>query len=102
MKLVSSIITVALALGATQAQAGQASVSYADLNLTKPADQARLNGRIVFAARQLCDLHAASGSLVPSTESKSCFHDAVANAHVLVADAILHRGRTTTLALRTR
>ena len=103
MKSLSMFAWAALCmLGASQASANEAVVSYADLDLAKPVDQARLHGRVVSVARDLCDLRPAPGSFIPSSESTACFKEAVQRANDQVADAVHQSGRGTTLAMRSR
>jgi UrcA family protein len=56
------------------------SVSYADLDLGEDQGQARLQGRIAFAARVLCDLGERSKVLELAYATKTCRAASIAGA----------------------
>lgn len=83
------------------AVAQHAAVSYGDLNLAQPADQARLERRVARAARIACKAAPASGSLLPSNASVKCARQAAAEARAQVA-AVIEAQSAAKLAARTR
>jgi UrcA family protein len=75
-------------LAPTLAAAKDVAVSYEDLNLAHPADQARLEARVADAVRAACNDVPAPGSLLPSTASHRCARQATVEARVQVAAAV--------------
>jgi UrcA family protein len=55
-------------------------VRYADLNLDRPADVAKLYHRIATASHSVCGQRELPGSLQPSTAWAQCVRDAIAQA----------------------
>jgi UrcA family protein len=102
-----------LASGAAIAQAPvvvdggmpRAVVSYADLDLTSPAGQAKLRSRVKSAAAQLC-LSYGNVPLIEQRARARCFDQAIATAEPQIAEASADAGvrlagrRTIEVALR--
>ena len=55
-------------------------VHYADLNLDRPGDVARLYHRIAVAGHDVCGAHEPAVALQPSTAWERCVSDAIAQA----------------------
>jgi UrcA family protein len=72
------------ATAASAAEVHSLSVRYADLDLDRPADVARLYQRIRVAADNVCGPRVLSGSNLPLPDYQRCFADAVAQAVVRV------------------
>jgi UrcA family protein len=68
------------ATAASAAEVHSISVRYADLDLDRPADVARLYGRIRAAADNVCGPRVLTGSYVPQPHYQRCFADAVTQA----------------------
>ena len=68
------------AVAASADEVRSLSVRYADLDLERPADVARLYQRIRRAAEDVCGPRLLTGSRVPVTGYQPCFADAVAQA----------------------
>jgi UrcA family protein len=68
------------AAGASAAEVRSLSVRYADLDLERPADVARLYQRIRGAAENVCGPRLLTGLNVPSPDYRRCFAAAVAQA----------------------
>jgi UrcA family protein len=64
-------------------------VRFSDLNLSRPADVARLYERIATAADKLCGPRSLTGSYSKSGIYQSCYEDAVAQAVARVNQARL-------------
>jgi UrcA family protein len=77
-----ALFTCLLANGARaeQPQVVQATVSYADLDLSKPAGAQTLYKRIKGAAARVCGSHGRYTTLEPRSVWHKCFDTAVANA----------------------
>ena len=78
--------TLAMAVTATPALAGSGdvaskSVGYADLNLSTPEGQARLDQRIESAAKSVCRVYEIrTGTRLPSSQANACLANARASA----------------------
>jgi UrcA family protein len=68
------------AAGAAADEVRSLNVRYADLNLDRPADVARLYQRIRLAAEDVCGPRLLTGSHLPAAGYQRCFADAVAQA----------------------
>jgi UrcA family protein len=77
------------ATAASAAESHSLSVPYADLDLDRPADVARLYQRIRRAAEDVCGPRLLTGSHVPEASYQLCFADAVAQAVARVDRAAL-------------
>jgi UrcA family protein len=66
-------------------------VTFADLDLSSPDGQARLNSRVRRAAEQLCIEHAAR-DLVRSALARHCMKTALSDAHRQMEQAIAQFG----------
>ena len=67
----------------------QATVSYSDLNLNPKAGQAKLEKRIVAAARKVCQADKpAVGSRFMSAETRRCLEVAINSAKPQVASVV--------------
>jgi UrcA family protein len=77
------------AVGAAADEVRSLSVHYADLDLERPADVARLYQRIRLAAEDVCGPRLLTGSHVPQSGYQRCFADAVAQAVARVDRAAL-------------
>ena len=63
-------------------------VGYHDLNLASPHDRARLERRIVAAAKQVCDYDNSVKPLDMTVIETRCYTNALADAHARLAPVI--------------
>lgn len=71
-----SLALVLAAAVATPALAGEARVSWKDLDLSSETGKAELDRRIAAAAQKVCTLDIVTGQLVRRSPSKSCLAEA--------------------------
>lgn len=101
----ASGVAIAQAPMVVEAGAPRAVVSYADLDISGPAGQAKLRARVKAAAAQLC-LSKARLTLIEERLRSRCFDAAIANAEMQIARATSDEGirlaarRTIEVALR--
>jgi len=95
-KLLAGAAASVLGLACASASAGTAVefnhssiVRYADLDLSRPSDVARLYERIAVAADQLCGPRLLSGAYSKSATYTSCYADAIGQAVASVNHAAL-------------
>jgi UrcA family protein len=93
-KLLRWISVSVLSLGCAAAYADvqfehSSLVRFADLNLQKPGDVAKLYGRIATAADKLCGPRSLTGAYAKSATYASCYADTVAQAVARVNQAPL-------------
>jgi UrcA family protein len=81
------IVFAASVIASTGASARDALVSYHDLNLSLPSDQARLDRRVEAAARDVCQTDARPGSNFAAPASLACYGRATTAARADVAAA---------------
>ena len=102
MKLLIIGCAVAISgLGAVPVMAKDATVSFSDLDLSRPNDLAKLERRVDFAARAVCHTGPRPGSLLPSHESVECHREATAQAGAQIATA-REAASAAKLAVRTK
>jgi len=102
MKRTAFVLFTLLSIASSNSEAAeQAAVSYSDLNLSLPADQARLEHRVAQAASAACSASPAPGSLLPTAASVRCARQAIADTRAQVAAAVEAQAATK-LAASTR
>ena len=95
MKKAFSLCAAALYVSsAAGVEARDVAVSYQDLNLASLSDQTKLDRRVKAAARDVCDYVRAPGSMVPTTDSTKCYHQAVASGRTQINLAVKAHGVT--------
>ncbi len=96
----SSTVAAAQPSIEVEGAAPRAEVSFADLDLGRPAGVAALQSRVRAAARDLC-LGYAGGDLEERMARQTCFATALASARPQVEQAVAEFGRTQLAGRRT-
>lgn len=88
MKQAILISLIAISFTPIAASARQVAVPHDDLNLSLPADQARLERRVAQAIDTVCNAAPAPSSMLRSTRSVKCTRTALVDARAQVVAAI--------------
>lgn len=95
--LAAASLAAGTASAAPFGDAPSAEVRYGDLDLTSTHDVARLNRRIVSAAKAVCGNYDPR-NLPQATNAKACVNEAIAAAMPTVELAVAHAGEGAKLA----